>query len=75
MVESETEKAVTPVDTASKDQAEQAKPEVGGRTTLPHFDPLSPLSSGSLEEACAKVRITRLQLEAQEKARAQKAEL
>ncbi|KAL7848126.1 hypothetical protein AOLI_G00228440 [Acnodon oligacanthus] len=71
VVESDVEKVVTPVDGAT----EQAKPEVDLRVTLPRFEPFSPGSSGSLHEARAKVRITRLQLEAQEKAHVRQAEL
>ncbi|KAL7851416.1 hypothetical protein AOLI_G00217720 [Acnodon oligacanthus] len=71
VVESDVEKVVTPVVGAT----EQAKPEVDLRATLPHFDPFSPGSSGSLHEARTKVRIARLQLEAQEKAHARQAEL
>ncbi len=37
--------------------------------TLPRFEPLSPGSSGRRDEARAKVRIARLQLESQEQAR------
>lgn len=71
LVGSEAGRVVTPVAHAVE---EQTKAEMGIRATLPRFDPFSPSSSGSLE-ARAKVRITRLQLEAQEKAQARQAEL
>ncbi|KAL7885804.1 hypothetical protein AOLI_G00060990 [Acnodon oligacanthus] len=45
--ESDVEQVVTPLDTVSRDKAEQTKPEKDVRTTLPHFDPFSPRSSGS----------------------------
>uniref|UniRef100_A0A8C1TD20 Gypsy retrotransposon integrase-like protein 1 n=1 Tax=Cyprinus carpio TaxID=7962 RepID=A0A8C1TD20_CYPCA len=44
-------------------------------TFLPQFDPFSPVSSGSKEDVRLKVRIARLQMEAQEKAEKRQAEL
>ena len=58
---------------------EEGEPEERPPTpvTLPRYDPLSPSlgSSGSTREARLKVRIARLQMESQEKARGRQAEL
>ncbi len=43
--------------------------------TLPRFDPLSSASTGSRDEARLKVRLARLQFEAQEKAQDRQAQL
>ncbi len=43
--------------------------------TLPRYDPFSSASSGSRDEARLKVRLARLQIEAQEKAQVRQAQL
>ncbi|KAL0147199.1 hypothetical protein M9458_057494, partial [Cirrhinus mrigala] len=52
-----------------------AEGEPEAKAGLPPFDPLSPSSVGSREDARLKVRLARLQYEAQEKAQARQAEI
>ncbi|XP_058260273.1 uncharacterized protein LOC131362376 [Hemibagrus wyckioides] len=52
-----------------------ADAEAKAKAGLPLFDPLSPISSSSRGDARLKVRLARLQYEAQEKAQARQAEL
>ncbi|GAA6112249.1 uncharacterized protein LOC110439519 [Tachysurus ichikawai] len=54
--------------------AAEAEEESDAKARLPLFDPFSPVSSGSRGEVRLKVRLARLQLEAQEKAQVCQAE-
>jgi hypothetical protein len=58
-------------------QSELSEPVLGTerRTGLSPFDPFSPVSSGSKEDTKLKVRLARLQMEAQDKAQTREAEL
>lgn len=49
--------------------------EAEAKAALPPFDPFSPASTGSVDGARLRVRLARLQLEAQEKAQARQAEM
>lgn len=64
---------------ATAQAAEEESGEVSERTktpfTLPRYDPLSPRSTDSLGEARLKVRLARLQMEAQDKAKSRQAQL
>ncbi|XP_030271730.1 uncharacterized protein LOC115581049 isoform X3 [Sparus aurata] len=71
--------SVPPILDGKEEQAVQATPQGKGAEhdappTLPRFEPFSPESHGSSVDARLKVRLARLQLEAQEKERGRKAE-
>lgn len=55
--------------------AAEAEEESDAKASLPQFEPFSPVSTGSRGDARLKVRLARLQLEAQEKAQVRQAEL
>lgn len=55
--------------------AAEAEEESDAKASLPQFEPFSPVSTGSRGDARLKVRLARLQLEAQEKAQVRHAEL
>ncbi|KAI2644542.1 Pre-mRNA-processing ATP-dependent RNA helicase PRP5 [Labeo rohita] len=57
--------------------SDEGQSETGAEVeaVLPPFDPFSPLSFGSKEEGRLKVRLARLQFEAQERAQARQAEM
>lgn len=59
-----------------KARTELSEPMLGTeRAGLPPFDPFSPFSSGSKGDARLKVRLARLQMEAQDKAQTRQAEV
>ncbi|KAL0170785.1 hypothetical protein M9458_035381, partial [Cirrhinus mrigala] len=62
-------------DEGQSETVAEAEAESEAKAVLPPFDPFSPLSFGSKEEGRLKVRLARLQFEAQERAQARQAEM